>query len=161
MKKIIVALSVCILIVLSSCSDKDEGKFTVGAMSTNVFPSGSTYSLVLPFEWSGSQPAVIDSIKIVVGDAEIQDTEGISYEFYGGRPNKPVGVYPEDIEYAKDVKQNIQGYEIKDEGTLILKVKLNNVNKNDNRQMKIHYSVNGEEKEQIISTSTVEELSTK
>ncbi|SKA90408.1 hypothetical protein [Sporosarcina newyorkensis] len=75
LKKVIVVLSISILIVLSGCSDKDEGRFTVGSMSTDDFPPGNTYFLVVPIEWSGSQPAVIDSIKIVVGDAEIQETE--------------------------------------------------------------------------------------
>ncbi|PIC67630.1 hypothetical protein CSV71_10395 [Sporosarcina sp. P21c] len=158
MKRVIVVLSICIVIMLSGCSDKDQGKFTVGSMSPDEFPPDQPYFLVVPIEWSGSQPAVIDSVKIVVGDTDIQDTEGISYEFYGGHPNKAIGVYPKDTIGGK---QNIQGHEIKEEGTLILKVKLSNVNKNDNRQMKIHYTVDGEKREQTISTSTVEELSTK
>ncbi|PIC85379.1 hypothetical protein CSV72_13700 [Sporosarcina sp. P20a] len=150
-------------IMFAACSnteagDLNEGRFTVGSMSYDDFPPDNSYFLVVPIEWTGSQPAVIDSIKIVIGDAEIPDTEGISYEFYGGRPNKAIGVYPEDTIGGK---QNIQGYEVKEEGRLILKVKLSNVNKNTNRQLKIHYSVNGKNREQTISTSTVEELSTK
>lgn len=64
--------------MLSGCSDKDEGRFTVGNMSTDDFLPDNTYFLVVPIDWSGSQPAVIDSIKIVIGDTAIEDTEGIS-----------------------------------------------------------------------------------
>ena len=146
LKKIIVVLSICILIVLSGCSNKEEDKFTIGSMSTAEFPPDNPYFLVLPFEWSGSQPAIIDSIKIVIDDIDVQDPEGFSYEFYNGRPNKPVGVYPE---YAIGEKQNIQGYEIKDEGILILKVQLSNVIKDNDRQMKIKYSVNGKKENKL------------
>lgn len=80
------------------------------------------------------------------------------FEFYRGDPNKQHGVYARD-----DIgeMQDIEGYEIKDKGTLILKVILSGANKNNNRYMKINYSVNGDKKEQIVATKTVEELSTK
>ncbi|ARJ40240.1 hypothetical protein SporoP8_15900 [Sporosarcina ureae] len=55
-------------------------------------------------------------------------------------------------------KQNILEYEIEEEGRLILKVKLSSVNKNNDRQLEIHYSVNGKI-DKTISTSTVEGLS--
>ncbi|WP_158232266.1 hypothetical protein [Sporosarcina sp. P1] len=55
-------------------------------------------------------------------------------------------------------KQNILEYEIKEEGRLILKVKLSSVNKNNDRQLEIHYSVNWKI-DQTISTSTVRAFS--
>jgi hypothetical protein len=149
------------LVVLSGCLNKEsksDGEFTVGNISTNDFISGETYFLVMPIEWSGSNTAVIDSVTIEIDDTEIQDTQGISYEFFVGDPNKQHGVYARD-----DIgeMQNIQGYEIKDKGTLILKVVLSKVNKNDDRHIKINYSVDGDKKEQIIATQTVEGFSTK
>lgn len=161
--RVIIVLAIVISIgILSGCSDEDsqsKGEFTVDNISSSEdFISGKTYFFVIPIQWSGDQTAVIESVKIQEDNTKIISGESITYEFFGGEPSKKSGVYQrEDI----GDKQDIEGYEIEDKGTLILEVNLMDAKKNTDRNMKVNYSVDGDEKEQMISTSTVEQLSTK
>ncbi|MEW4225918.1 hypothetical protein [Rossellomorea marisflavi] len=52
------------------------------------------------------------------------------------------------------------GVEIGDEGTLVMETILTDVKPDEKRKLRIRYTVNGQDREQIVSSSTVENLET-
>ncbi|WP_182199314.1 hypothetical protein [Paraliobacillus salinarum] len=156
-----------LFLFLVGCSNQDEvssnGEFSVPDVSVDQLkPSseldqGLRYFIVMPFEWSGSEPVEIQSIDIVENSEPVTENSGIAYTFYGNDSEKKTGVYKrEDI----GEKQNIKGFTVDDENTLILELSLLDVESNDNRAMRIEYIQNGEQKEQILKSSLLENLNT-
>ena len=154
------------LSIISACSNSEgatnsekteSGDFTVENISTSSLASGEKYFFVIPFEWSGKEPAEINSIELLDNNEPITPESGISYTFYGGNSDKKTGVYQRE---TIGEKEEIKGFEIKDKATLILETTLTNVDTNENRKIKINYQINGQEKEQIITSSTFKNLNT-
>ncbi|CQR47524.1 hypothetical protein BN1058_01847 [Paraliobacillus sp. PM-2] len=156
-----------LFLFLAGCSNQDEvlsnGEFLIENVSVDqLIPSsklepGVRYFIVMPFKWSGSQPAEIQSIDIIENGKRITENSGIAYTFYIGDPMKKTGVYK-----RKDIgeKKSIKGFTINDANTLILELSLLNIESNDNRSIHIKYLQNGEKKEQILQSSLLENLST-
>lgn len=157
MKKVLfVFVSVTFLLISCSDSTNSQGEFSIENVSLNTFESGEKYFLVIPFEWSGKDAAKINSVNIIENEEPVNESSGISYTFYGGDPNKQTGVYKR--EEIGEV-ENITEYEVTKNGTLILEVSLVDVKEDKNRKININYTVNGEQFEQNISSSTVTSLS--
>ncbi|PBB06309.1 hypothetical protein [Salimicrobium humidisoli] len=161
MKKVLFAFAVLLpLCIVSACSESEisnNGEFSIENISASSLSSGEKYFFVVPIKWSGNETAKIVSVEMINGEEPVHSDDGINYKFYGGKPDKKTGVYERD---SIGEKEEIEGFEINDKASLILETSLNNVEMNKNRKIQITYDVNGQERDQIISSSTFENLST-
>lgn len=160
MKKIGLIFTLMFLLVgCSNTSEKGE-EFKLGNISTTEFKDNEKYFLVIPLEWNGDNPVTIESVELIKENEKIVnlDNDRINYVFYGADANKKIGVYQR--EEIGDIEE-INGFEVDGKSTLVLEITLNNIIKDSNRGMKIKYLVGEEEKEQIIESTTIENLRTK
>ncbi|AKG04015.1 hypothetical protein AAV35_003890 [Salimicrobium jeotgali] len=169
MKKVLFAFVVLLtLCIVSACSESESstkkneisknGEFSIENISASSLSSGEKYFFVIPIKWSGNKTAKIASVEMINREESVHSDDGINYNFYGGKADKKTGVYERD-----DIgeKEEIEGFEIDDKASLILETSLkNHVETNKNRKIQITYDVNGQERDQIISSSTFENLST-
>lgn len=148
--------------MLVGCSNTNEKEevFKLGNISTSEFEDNENYFIVMPFEWNGEDSVSIEAIEIIKDkeDAVNVDNDRIIYEFYGADVNKETGVYGrESIGDIEDIK----GFEVEGESKLVLEVSLANVVPDSTRKIKVKYVVGEVEKEQIIESTTIENLRTK
>lgn len=148
---------------LTACSETEElveGEFVIGNMYGGPFEPGDSYTFILPIEWTGEEPATITSVELIKmnGEPVTFEEDGIAYEFYGADPLKRVGLYAED-HYIGEV-EDINGFEVQGESRIVTEVRLGEVEEDDHRNVKITYSVNGEEYEEITEWDTFRELAT-
>lgn len=162
MKKIM--MLAILLLLLGACSGNNEnsnsmGEFSIENISTSEFEKNETYFIVMPLSWSGDGPAIIDSVELIKqGNEPLSlDADHIAYEFMGASADKDAGVYAR--EEIGEVEE-IEGFEVIDEATLVLEISMSDVSENPERKMKINYTVDGEEKEQIIESTTFENFRT-
>lgn len=154
-----------LMFLLVGCSNTGgEGEhseeFKLGDISTSEFKDNESYFIVMPLEWNGEESVSIEAIEMIKDDEEPinVDNDRIIYEFYGADANKKTGVY--ERESIGDV-EDIGGFEIEGESRLVLEVSLTNVIPDSTRKIKIKYLVGEEKKEQIIESTTIENLRTK
>lgn len=151
-----------LFLFLFGCSDTDKkisNEFKIGNISTQNFQNDTKYFLVLPFEWNGKNAANIESIELIKEDDQpLQaDADRIFYTFYGADSSKATGVYQR--EEIGDV-EDINGFEVEGESRVVLEVSLKDVKPDSDRRMKIKYSIEGKEKEQMIKSPMIEQLRT-
>ncbi len=162
MKKIM--MLAVLLLLLGACSGNNEnsttpGEFSIENISTSEFENNETYFIVTPLSWSGDNPAIIDSVELIKQENEplSLNADRIAYEFMGASLDKVAGVYArEDIGEVDE----IEGFEITDKATLVLEISMSDVSEDPERKMKINYTVDGEEQEQIIESTTFENFRT-
>ncbi|RYI28740.1 hypothetical protein EVU96_12450 [Bacillus infantis] len=163
MKKLIVLPVIFTAMFLAACSElrnSPEGEFLLGNLYSDSNESGETYSIILPIEWTGEEPAVISSIELVKEeDAPVNfDEDGIAYEFYGADPLKKTGLYSGDHNIG-EVK-DINGFKVQGESRIVAEILLGEVKEDERRKAKITYTIDGEEYEEMVKWDTFEELST-
>lgn len=165
MKKIGVGILFCLILLLAACSNDDTSVgnskgFKVGNISTSEFKDNEKYFLVIPLEWNGDNPVTIESVELIKENEKIVnlDNDRINYVFYGADANKKTGLYKR--EEIGDIEE-IKGFKVDGKSTLVLEITLNNIIKDSNRGMKIKYTINGEEKEQLIESPMIQNLRTK
>ncbi|REB08081.1 hypothetical protein DVB69_08910 [Sporosarcina sp. BI001-red] len=143
---------------LSNEDMNNTGAFTIANLSAGPFLTNETYYIVLPITWNGNSTATIKEVELFKENQQtLQTSDGISYTFYGGDAAKRPGVYARDqIGEISD----IHGVEIEKESSLILEVSLRIVVPDKSRTIKIRYSVDGEDKEQNLTTGVVQGLET-
>lgn len=163
MKRIGILFTLMFLLV--GCSNtggegENSEEFKLGDISTSEFKDNESYFIVMPFEWNGEESVSIEAIEMIKDDEEpiSVDNDRIIYEFYGADANKKTGVY--ERESIGDI-EDIGGFEIEGESRLVLEVSLTNVIPDSTRKIKIKYLVGEEKKEQIIESTTIENLRTK
>lgn len=143
---------------LSNEDLNSTGEFTIANLSSGPFHSNETYYIVLPLTWNGNSTATIKEVELVKeNEQSLQTTDGISYRFYGGNATKKSGVYARN-QIGKTF--DIHDFVIEDESSLILEALLKNVVPDKTRAIKIRYSVNGEEKEQLLAAGIIQGLET-
>lgn len=163
MKKIGFLFALIFLLVgCSNTSGEGENSegFKLGNISTSEFKDNESYFIVMPFEWNGEDSVSIEAIEMIKDKEEPVnvDNDRIIYEFHGADVNKKTGVY--ERESIGDV-EDIRGFEVEGESRLVLEVSLTNVIRDSTRKIKIKYLVGEEKKEQIIESTTIENLRTK
>jgi len=159
MKKFFSSISIIALVLLSACST-ESGEFLVWDMDGFSLIPEETYYFVGKIEWTGEEPAEIESIELIKenGDSITYENDQIDYEFFGADSLKQVGIYFGDADVG-DIK-NLNGMEIDGEGRIVLKVILGEVKEDDGRKMKINFKVDGEKREEILDWHLVKRLST-
>lgn len=136
----------------------NSGMFTIENISAGPFLANETYYIVVPIVWDGNSPATIDSIELIKENQQsLTTSDGISYSFYRADSMKNSGVYGRDQIGEID---DIHGVVIEDESSLILEVSLKNVVPDKTRTLKISYSVDGEDKEQLLVAGVIQGLGT-
>lgn len=153
-----------LLLLMGACSGNDEnssnsGEFSIENISTAEFENNESYFIVMPLNWSGDNPATIKSVELINQENEplTLDTDHIAYEFSGASKDKRSGVYArEDVGEI----QEIEGFEVTDEATLVLEISISDVSEDLERRLRITYSVDGDEQEQVIESSTFQNLRT-
>ncbi|KGR75268.1 hypothetical protein CD33_11125 [Ureibacillus sinduriensis BLB-1 = JCM 15800] len=154
--------SLICLLVLVGCSDKEEdvaGEFLLGNFGFTP-NENETYHIVVPIEWTGKEPVNIVSLELIKGEEEpiTLEEDGISYEFFGADPLKTTGIYGDsDIGDLTNLKNLV----IDGEGKLVLKLKTSKVQADNERRVKIKFSINSKEIEKIVKWKTLEQLTTK
>lgn len=156
MKRSVVFLCIgFIMFFISACGN--EGEFAVENISASPLRAGESYYIVLPLRWTGSEKAIMKSVELLEDGSPITSESGIIYTFYAGDKDKKTGVYRrEEIGSV----EKVEGFEIGDEGTLVMETIMTDVKPNEKQKLRIHYTVNGQEREQIVSSGTVENLET-
>lgn len=155
-------LMMILIFLLVGCSRGDEdhsNEFKAGNLSTSVLAHQKNYFIAMPFEWMGKDTVTIESVELVTNSEQPINAEqdGIRYAFYGADPQKAVGVYQrEDLGDLEEV----QGFEIEGESRLVLKVSLNQVHADPDRRIKVIYKRGEKTYEQLVESTTVEELRT-
>ncbi|KOO51061.1 hypothetical protein AMD00_00670 [Viridibacillus arvi] len=116
--------------------------------------------MVSAIEWTGKNPAVINSLELIKEDGKpvLFEDDGISYKFYGADSQKSEGTYTFDN--IGDLK-DIEGLKVKGKGKIVIGMTLGKVTKDSNRKLKVNYTINGKVREQIILSHTYKELSTR
>ncbi|OWA35480.1 hypothetical protein B9G55_12635 [Saccharibacillus sp. O16] len=156
------ALFFILFLLLVGCSragEEHSNKFKLGNLDTSVFSNQKNYFIVTPFEWVGKKPVTIESVELVTKDDMSINAEQapIRYTFYGADPKKGVGIYQRDD--LGDL-EDIQGFELKGEGRLVLKVSMNEVRPDPNRRIKIKYIIGQKKHEQLLESNMIEQLRT-
>ena len=156
------SLFTALILLLAGCSGaggNHSNTFKWGDLSISEFENQENYFIVAPFEWMGKEPAVIESVELVAqGEAPIDTEDGrVQYTFYGADPSKGIGVYArEDLGDLDEIR----GFEVEGESRLVLEISLEHVQPDPNRRMKIKYTVDGKEHEQILESPMIEQLRT-
>ncbi|WP_169786288.1 hypothetical protein [Viridibacillus arvi] len=129
-------------------------------MYTESLNEDETYYMVSAIEWTGKNPAVINSLELIKEDGKpvLFEDDGISYKFYGADSQKSEGTYTFDN--IGDLK-DIEGLKVKGKGKIVIGMTLGKVTKDSNRKLKVNYTINGKVREQIILSHTYKELSTR
>ncbi|MEW4305740.1 hypothetical protein [Rossellomorea marisflavi] len=144
-----------IMFFISACGS--EGEFAVENLSTSPLRAGESYYIALPLSWTGSEKAIMKSVELLEDGSPITSESGITYAFYAGGKEKKTGVCQrEEIGSV----EKVEGVEIGDEGTLVMETIMTDVKPNEKRKLRFHYTVIGQEREQIVSSGTVENLET-
>lgn len=162
MKKLLLCFSVIFcLIVIIACNEHSQavhGEFSLINFGADWY--AETYYLVIPIHWSGKSPATIDAIRLIKkgGQPITYEEDSINYTFFGADRFKKSGIYNEsdvgDLKKLKDVA-------IEGDGKITLKLALGEkVQKDSERRLKISFSVNGKENEQIVEWNTLEQVTT-
>lgn len=149
--------------LIAACSSTEEsvdGEFMFGNMYGDSLESNESYYIVLPFEWTGEEPAVINSVELVKEneDPVTFEEDGIEYEFFGADPLKQTGLYSGDREIGEVV--DINGFELQGESRIVAEVRLGEVEEDESRAAKINFTVNDEEYQEIVDWDTFKVLST-
>lgn len=143
--------------IISTDAD-NSGMLTIEDVSAEPFLANETYYIVMPIVWNGKKDATIHSIKLIKENQQSLTTaDGISYSFYLTDTMKNPGVYGRD-QIGKI--NTIHDFVIDGESSLILEVSLKNVVPDKTRAIKISYSVDSEEKEQLLVAGVIQGLET-
>lgn len=163
MKSLKIALVTFMFLLLAACSSTEEsvdGKFMFGDMYGDSLESNESYYIVLPFEWTGEEPAVINSVELVKENEEpvTYGEDGIEYKFFGADPLKQVGLYSGGRNIGEVV--NINGFELQGESRIVAEVRLGEVVEDETRSAKINFTVNDEKYQKVVDWDTFKEMST-
>ncbi|MGN7409246.1 hypothetical protein [Sporosarcina sp. SAFN-010] len=143
---------------LSGKGTSSSGAFTIEDISDGPFLANETYYIVLPITWNGNSTATINSIELIKENQQpLHTTDGFSYSFYLADAKKKPGVYGRD--QVGEIS-DIHGFQIEDESSLIIEVSLKNAVPDKSRSIKIGYSVNEEEMEQLLVVGVLQGLAT-
>lgn len=154
MKKKLFLFLLLLGLLLGGCIKKDEeGKFVIDEVTTSALEDGKNYYIITAIRWTGNDNVIINDIDLLHAESNIQ------YQFYAGESGKKLGVYKRDKEDMGELK-DIKDWTIEKEGVLIMSFQLEDVKKNPKRQIKILYTVNDKQQEQIIDSSTIQNLYT-
>ncbi|NGZ77261.1 hypothetical protein [Saccharibacillus alkalitolerans] len=156
------SLFVILIFLLAGCSragGEYANEFKLGNMSTSTFENDKNYFIVTTFEWMGKNPATIESMELVKKDGTpiTVESDRIRYAFHGADPKKAVGVYQRE---NLGNLEEIQGFEVEGESRLVLEVSLNHVQPASDRRIKITYTSGGKKREQLLESTTIEQLTT-
>ncbi|WP_422122050.1 hypothetical protein DHX103_09465 [Planococcus sp. X10-3] len=152
-----------LFLLIAACSDSEEsvdGEFMFGNMYGDSLESNESYYIVLPFEWTGEEPAVITSVELVKENEEpvTFGEDGIEYAFHGADPLKQTGLYSGERNIGEIV--DINGFELQGESRIVAEVRLGEVVEDENRAAKINFTVNDEKYQEIVDWDTFKVLST-
>ena len=161
MKRILLSLITFLCVAsLVGCSEKEkagDGEFLLGQFGADW--KKETFYLVVPIKWTGASPITIKSIELVKNNGNLitYEEDGIEYEVFGADPLKKSGIYGESN--VGDLK-NINDLEINGDGKIVLKLSIGDVEKDNERRVKINFTIDGEETEKIVVWKTLEQLTT-
>ena len=163
MKKFKIVSVTFLFLLLAACSSTEEsvdGEFMFGNMYGDSLESNESYNIILHFEWTGEKPAVINSIELVKENEEpvTFEEDGIAYEFYGADPLKQEGLYSGEHNIGEVF--DINGFEVQGESRIVAEVRLGEVEKDETRNAKINFTVDGEEYQEIVDWDTFKVIST-
>lgn len=152
-----------LFLLLAACSNSEQsvdGEFMFGNMYGDSLEANESYNIILHFEWTGEKPAVINSIELVKENEEpvTFEEDGIAYEFYGADPLKQEGLYSGEHNIGEVV--DINGFEVQGESRVVAEVRLGEVEKDETRNAKINFTVDGEEYQEIVDWDTFKVIST-
>lgn len=160
MKKILCVIIFTSLFLIFGCSEEGERGNFILYNTGFPFKGNETYYVVTKTEWTGEVPVKIKSIQLIKSDEEplTYKEDGIGYEVFGADPLKTTGIWPES-EIGEI--ESIENLEIKGEGKIVFKLVLSEEVKEDSeRRVKIKYSIDGVEREEIVSWITLQQLTT-
>ncbi|SDJ13471.1 hypothetical protein [Salimicrobium halophilum] len=145
-------------ILIAGCQTNEEAMVSIDqlSISSEGLADGQNYYIISPFKWKGPEEAELVDISIVDEEGEpVNSSQGISASFYVAADTKQSGVYRRD-----DIgeKQRVDGYELTEEQTLIMQLKLNNVRENENRRLKVLFTSGDEVHEKLLEWEAVEGL---
>ncbi|WP_404335340.1 hypothetical protein [Planococcus rifietoensis] len=161
------ALFASVLILsLTACNDSEQdaqeesGEFLLDSIYVDSIEADTTYSMIHEIEWTGENPAIINSFDLVKeqGEPVSFEEDGIAYEAHGADPLKRVGIYDEGHEIG--AVEDVNGYEVDGTGRIVLKLRLGEVLEDPHRAAKINYTVNGEEHEAVYEWDGYKKFST-
>ncbi|SIS45419.1 hypothetical protein [Salimicrobium flavidum] len=145
-------------VLIAGCQHTKEGTFAIDqiSISDEGLTNGQNYYVVAPLQWDGPARAELTNIGIVNEAGEpINASEGIEASFYVGADTKQTGVFRRE-EIGE--KQQVEGYELTEEQTLIMQVKVTNTTEGENRKLSLTYSSGGEEYEKLLEWEPISDL---
>lgn len=160
MKKTCICL-IFVLVFLVGCSQQEKtttDKFLLGNFGLN-FENNKTYYLVVPFEWTGKSSVTLKSIELIKRNEEpiTYEGDGINYKFFGADPLKESGIFTNsDI---GDLK-SINNLEIKGKRKIVIKLSMKDVKEDGNRRLKIKFTNNGKDKNEVVKWKSLEQFAT-
>lgn len=163
MKSLKIALVTSMFLLLAACSSSEEsvdGEFMFGNMYGDSLESNESYNIILHFEWTGEESAVINSIELIKENEEpvTFEEDGIAYAFHGADPLKKEGLYSGEHNIGEVV--DINGFAVQGESRIVAEVRLGEVEEDESRAAKINFTVNDEEYQEIVDWDTFKVLST-
>ncbi|MDZ5711047.1 LCP family glycopolymer transferase [Jeotgalibacillus haloalkalitolerans] len=135
----------------------DEGIFTFTNFDIeDPIEDQRTYFLMVSAEWTGHQPAFIESVEITDREGNPLNEEGLTWSMYVTPENDKFGLFED---YQGELI-GIEGSEIDELTEVALKFETDHLVSNDDRRLKITYSFEGESREQLVEWDTLSRLNT-